>query len=483
MILCVKYWQTIEQSLTDVKNDYITDFFRSFVISKRQAVIKLDSVYPEFKKLFSNRISDQQTIDEVDEFYADILNMLEYYLLCKFEKDINQKYPDEVKNVVFKMGYIQTELYIPFAMSVLSHFDSGKISGSELVEVFKTIELYFARRIVCNIPTTSVDRFLASLHKDILENMGDDSTASYSDILKYLMLNRSGPTRLPTDDDVEFAVKNNNTYNQRTAHVNFILASVDDTSKESTALRDIAAGKKKLSIEHIMPQRLTLEWEKELDPDNKGVEYVHEVHGQYLHKLANLTLTGYNSEYSNKPYEVKKTMKDGFMDSPLKINQQTIANVDNWTEKALLKRQQWWSDNLKQVWKMPASSFKPVKPDTNIELLSQDNLKGFGVRSITVFGDEVSVTTWAEALDTLAEKLYEKYPNFINTISEDEYLSSWISTDSSKFFNSAEILDTGWFIATGNDTNSKLKCIKVLASEFELSKSDVLAEIVPPKSA
>src|SRR5690606_19777536 len=37
-----KYWSIIEESLVDANKDYITDFFRAYIISKRQAVVRLD---------------------------------------------------------------------------------------------------------------------------------------------------------------------------------------------------------------------------------------------------------------------------------------------------------------------------------------------------------------------------------------------------------------------------------------------------------
>ena len=53
---------------------------------------------------------------------------------------------------------------------------------------------------------------------------------------------------------------------------------------------------KKVSIEHIMPQTLSDKWKEELGADWERI------HEQYLHTMANLTLTGYNSQYSNLPF-------------------------------------------------------------------------------------------------------------------------------------------------------------------------------------
>ncbi|GAA9868599.1 hypothetical protein VN0644_08970 [Helicobacter pylori] len=49
-----------------------------------------------------------------------------------------------------------------------------------------------------------------------------------------------------------------------------------------------------------MPKKLTEEWERDLGENFK------EIYNKYLHTIGNLTLTGYNSEYSNKSFQEKK---------------------------------------------------------------------------------------------------------------------------------------------------------------------------------
>lgn len=78
------------------------------------------------------------------------------------------------------------------------------------------------------------------------------------------------------------------------------------------------------SIEHIMPQHLTPAWVKAL---GEGYEEIHE---KWLHRIANLTMTAYNSKYSNATFEEKKFMKNGFEDSGIRMNMY-IAKKDKWT--------------------------------------------------------------------------------------------------------------------------------------------------------
>jgi hypothetical protein len=92
-----------------------------------------------------------------------------------------------------------------------------------------------------------------------------------------------------------------------------------------------------------------------------------------------------------------------------------------------------------------------------------------------------SVTTWAEALDTIAEAIYSRNLNFIETVTNDEYLSRFIGQDASAFYNSAEILDTGYYIDTGTNTNRKRQLIAALGNAFNLGHDDVKAELTAKK--
>ncbi len=488
-----KYWVAVEKSLVSVEKDYITDFFRAYIISERSGIVKLDAVYPEFKKLFEKEVGSAQEEDKIDKFYGNIIESLEFYKLLKITdlRNIDTKYAG-VRETIFKMRYLQIDLYIPYALNVLRYHTAGNITPSELEEVFKLIEVYFSRRIVSGIDTTSVDRFLASLHKDAESYLNNtDPKASYTEVLKYILLNRIGQTRLPADAEYENAIRTREAYYQRNSFLTYVLTAAEESSKDAVhTLHQISSGELKLSIEHVMPQTLaSKDWQEMLGSDFERI------HGDYLHTLANLTLTGYNSEYSNRPYNEKmnlkiidkktgKTRMVGFAVAERKLPlNEWIAKHDTWNEDTLKERRKWWVKSLKKVWPMPTTTFKPVEKDTWVYLLDTADLKGKSVRSIEVFGEKTSVTTWAEALDAISEAIYGRNDsNFIEKIADDEWLSGNIRQDSSAFHNSVEILETGYFINTNNETNTKLRLISALGRVFGLSTDDIKAELTVDKN-
>jgi predicted transport protein len=91
------------------------------------------------------------------------------------------------------------------------------------------------------------------------------------------------------------------------------------------------------TIEHILPQsdndpeKVPAYWRDALGSDWRRIW------DQYRHTLGNLTLTGYNSEYSNRPFADKRDMEGGFKDSPLKLNV-GLGQIDQWNENAITAR-------------------------------------------------------------------------------------------------------------------------------------------------
>ncbi len=471
-----KYWQHIEKPLSEVNKDNITDFFRNYIICQRNSIIQLGNVYPEFKKLFATRVSKEQSEIELVGFYGDILKNLDYYLLVKFGIDSHNKF-GSILPIVERLRYLQIELYMPFAMHVLRHYDSGKIDYTTVERAFNLVETYYARRIICNIPTTGSEVMFATMHRDIIDHQKTSPDADYISVLSFMLLSRDGRTRLPRDTELQYAVENNPTYYQRKTHVNYILTSIDNGFKEFT-LKQIIDKSLRLTIEHIMPQTLSKKWIEELGDNYESI------HNRYLHTLANLTLTGYNSEYSNRTFQEKKVLevkgeKVGLDYSQLKINE-PLRTIAVWDEQALKHRQVWWSKKLAKVWPLPQTDYRPVEIDTKISLLDDHNLKGAVVRTLFIFDDTVSVTTWAQALDTIVEHLYDRDPDLFNKMSSDDFLRRQLTSDDTFFSNAVQVYETGYYINTLSDTNTKLRIVHALAKLFELNREDVMVELAAP---
>ena len=105
--------------------------------------------------------------------------------------------------------------------------------------------------------------------------------------------------RFPTDEEFQSKVKVRDLYNFRSR--SYWLRRLENYGrKERVVVEDY-------TIEHILPQnaKLSEAWQAELGGDWKRI------HQTWLHTLGNLTLTGYNSEYSDFPFAYKRDQVEG----------------------------------------------------------------------------------------------------------------------------------------------------------------------------
>jgi len=158
--------------------------------------------------------------------------------------------------------------------------------------------------------------------------------------------------RFPDDEEFKREIKVKDLYNFRSR--SYWLRRFENYDRKERVPVD------EYTIEHIMPQNENLsdEWQTELGPDWKRIQDV------YLHTLGNLTLTGYNSEYSDKPFMEKRNMKGGFLESPLRLNK-IIGNQVSWSEKEILDRADVLSEQAIHVWispKLESSILESYKP-------------------------------------------------------------------------------------------------------------------------
>ena len=461
-----KYWQKIESRLTYINKDYISDFFKFYLTSKLQKEVKIEQVYPEFKKLFYSFIGEVQgDVSKLEEFYGQVVDYLYHYIFLKFNLDDDGVYKF-VSDKGFRLNYLKLETPFPFLMRVLDEYTHGKFDNTELYKVFECVETYLTRRIICNIPTTGVNNLFSSIHKDIEKYLSEYPDQKYAEILGYILTDKSGGLRIPKEAEIRSAIKNNPMYSQRNYYIYFVLSSVDDQSKESTLLKQIANQEIQLTIEHVMPQTLNKAWIESLGDDYE------QIHQQYLHTLPNLTLTGYNSKYSNNDFEIKKTTENGFNESPLLINQY-VKNTDKWDITALEARESWWYDQIEKIWPLPKTNFVPVVNETELSFYDDKDLTGSKVKGVSILGEVTECHSWAAVLGTILAKLFMLDDKLYDYVTTDDFLHRYITSDSSELRTPNAINATSYFYENNTNTNLKRDIVVKLAEHLDLEKIDI----------
>ncbi len=255
-------------------------------------------------------------------------------------------------------------------------------------------------------------------------------------------------------------------YSQRNYYIYFVLSSIDDQSKESTLLKQIANQEIQLTIEHIMPQTLNKSW-----IDSLGEDY-EQIYEQYIHTLPNLTLTGYNSKYSNNDFDTKKSIENGFNESPLLINQY-IKNASSWNLTTLEKRESWWYEQINKIWLLPATSFAPTIETTELTFNDDKDLTGSKVKAVSILGEITECNSWAAVLGTILSKLFILDDHLYDYVVTDDFLHKYITADSNELRTPNPIEGTSYFYENNTNTNLKRDIVVKLTEHLDFEKTDI----------
>ncbi len=183
----------------------------------------------------------------------------------------------------------------------------------------------------------------------------------------------------------------------------------------------------KCTIEHIMHQTLNLEWERDLGENFQAI------HEKYLNTIGNLTLTGYNEEYSNNSFQEKRNMENGFKQSPLKLNQ-SLKDLESFGEKEIEKRANDLADWALKIWtypKLDAETLEKYKQKGKREKKAYDlSSYKFGSHSRELFD---ILSKEIKALDErITEKFNQEYiscmfdKNFVDIVVQNKGLKLYL---------------------------------------------------------
>jgi len=225
----------------------------------------------------------------------------------------------------------------PVVMQILDRRAVGTATDDQVLRALTYLESYFVRRIV-------IGRATASLNRTLLQAVAPIAAAGEVDTALRDYLSR-GRKYYGTDAQVREAVGTVPFYWQgRAAQKKLILQWLEESygSKE-------VVDPKSLTIEHVLPQTLTDATRETFAlglPDGADATYEHE---RLVHTIGNLTLTGYNSELSNKPFDEKRRM---LSESGLRLNQE-IAEREVWGATEIAQRSADLAEKIISLWPGP----------------------------------------------------------------------------------------------------------------------------------
>ena len=453
------YWNKIEK-LSDKELD---SFIRNYLTVVTGVIPNIRKIYSAFK-LYAKQVSGIETI---------LRDMLRY--AQAYHKIESCSVGSNKANVITKrLNLLDVTVAHPYLMAFLVYAEENKLPMDEIETVLGLIEDTIFRRFICDLPANSLNKIFAVLHKQVIKLKRE--TDSYSSVLIYILLNRRAAVLFPNDEEFTSSFSTKNIYATRGKSKQYLFERLENG--DSKEINDVIGylENNSLSIEHIMPQTLTPAWREAL-----GENYA-AIHELWLHTIANLTLTGYNSNYSNRPFAEKKTMDHGFIKSGLRLNQY-IAQFDQWTETELKERNEHLMKKALEIWPYPSTNFAPEQKEDEELSLAEDNAVFTG-REITYFlfqGEKRVVPNWTEMMWQVVEMLCNINPSILyqEAASADNV---WFDTKDRPEDGFRKLAEKLYYCPGHNSTWNKMAILKKLFRLYQLDEDDLTFALATLKS-
>jgi uncharacterized protein with ParB-like and HNH nuclease domain len=445
-----KYWHPMEENT----KYSVSDFLKDYLTYKERLFIKQNKIYRAFKKYsYSNpNISIEELLSELFKFsiyYKNIVN------------GIVQE--TSVKKILDRLNNLDMTVLYPFLLEIWDDWNNNLINEKQVCEILNILEIFIFRRAICDVPTNALNKIFMVLGKDIKKVINGDYSL-YVEALKYLLSSKKGSQRFPQDEEFLERLKNRNVYNLQSKTKLHLLQSLENfENKEEVDLKRLI-DEQVVNIEHIMPQTLTPKWQEEL---GKNALQVHE---KYLNTLGNLTLTGYNSKMSNRPFLEKRDMENGFKQSRFMLNKY-ISEQDSWNEEKIIERVNILSSKALKLWTFFNTDFKPQKdPSKLISLDEETDITGEKPESIIIEETEYKVLTWRDLMLKVLDYLYELDSKKMYDLADNGDRN--LTRDKSKLLHPREFKDN-LYVEVHHSSMGIMQFIKNILKEYGIDSEQI----------
>ncbi len=399
-----KYWRAMEEEFKQNKK-WFDRFVRHYLTIKTREIPNINKVYVALKDY------RQKEGIGIEDLLKDLQKYCGYFCQIVFKKEADK---DLNKALGFLVD-LEMDVIYPLLLELYSDYSDGVLSKDDFRCSIALIESYICRRKVCELGTNSLNKVFPSFTRHIQK---DEYFKSLKAHFGYL----TEKQRFPNNDEFKDCFITIDFYKFKKREYFFErLENFDRKERVYTH---------EYTIEHIMPQTLTEEWKRDLGENFK------EIHNKYLHTIGNLTLTGYNHEYSNKSFQEKRGMEGGFKNSPLKLNQGLRDLESFFGEEEIKKRANDLADLALKIWTYPnlnaetLEKYKPKKDKKEKKVYDLNSYK-FGSHSRELF-DILS-----KEIKALDEKIVENFnqdyisykfsKNFVDIVVQDKGLKLYLN--------------------------------------------------------
>ncbi len=315
------YWRAMEENFKQ-NETLFNRFVKHYLTIKAGKIPNEKRVYEAFKRY------QQERGIETEVLLQDLQKYCGYFCQIAFKKEADKGLNKALSFLVD----LEMDVVYPLLLELYSDYSDGVLSEADFIPIIALIESYICRRAVCGLGSNGLNKIFPSFTKKINKDQYLESIEAH-----FLSLEKT-TGKFPKDSEFRDSFITIDFY--KLQKIKYFLERLENfDTKEPVNTQEC-------TIEHIMPQTLNLEWERDL------LENFQAIHEKYLNTIGNLTLTGYNEKYSNNSFQEKRDMENGFKQSPLKLNQ-SLKDLESFGEKEIEERASDLADRALKIWTYP----------------------------------------------------------------------------------------------------------------------------------
>ena len=299
---------------------YVSDFIRDYLTLKTEKISSKPKVFETFKAYYEKENDEKlEDMKKYSEAYS-------YIIKPGLEKD---------KDIQRELDYLKSldkTVINTFLIGILKDYKDNILEKDELVNMLTLLQSYLWRRYITEKPTNALNKIFQGMYGKISR-----SGNYYENLVDILMAED-----FPTDEELESALKLKNVYKDK-EKLNYVFKKLENYNHNEL----IDFENEKITIEHIFPQKPNKAW-KENYSDNELEQMI-----SFKDTISNLTLTGSNSNLSNKAFHEKRDDEvHGYRNSKLYMNKY-LGRLEEWNLLSMEARFESLYDDIIKIWKRP----------------------------------------------------------------------------------------------------------------------------------
>jgi len=299
---------------------YVSDFIRDYLTLKTEKISSKPKVFETFKTYYEKENDEKlEDMKKYSEAYS-------YIIKPSLEKD------RDIQRELEYLKSLDKTVINTFLIGILKDYKDNILEKDELVNILILLQSYLWRRYITEKPTNALNKIFQGMYGKISR-----SGNYYENLVDVLMAED-----FPTDEELESALKLKNVYKDK-EKLNYVFKKLENYNHNEL----IDFENEKITIEHIFPQKPNKVW-KENYSDNELEQMI-----SFKDTISNLTLTGSNSNLSNKAFHEKRDDEvHGYRNSKLYMNKY-LGRLEEWNLLSMEARFESLYDDIIKIWKRP----------------------------------------------------------------------------------------------------------------------------------